>query len=147
MLPELMVPELMVLASGGSRQRMLSWAALVAQGIEHRPPEPGAQVRILPGAPGTNQGVSGPDVADMHGFPGSKDLSPAAATSTFLPPAGSRCAPRSELRGILSRLAPLGRDPKFSLLLLARSISCHLPAGLERWKSPRQIRAEPQVQR
>jgi hypothetical protein len=25
--------------------------ALVAQGIEHRPPEPGAQVRILPGAP------------------------------------------------------------------------------------------------
>src|ERR1700759_5612519 len=24
--------------------------ALVAQGIEHRPPEPGAQVRILPGA-------------------------------------------------------------------------------------------------
>ena len=26
--------------------------ALVAQGIEHRPPEPGAEVRILPGAPG-----------------------------------------------------------------------------------------------
>jgi hypothetical protein len=26
-------------------------SALVAQGIEHRPPEPGAQVRILPGAP------------------------------------------------------------------------------------------------
>src|ERR1039458_4401382 len=26
--------------------------ALVAQGIEHRPPEPGAQVRILPRAPG-----------------------------------------------------------------------------------------------
>src|SRR5436305_6607480 len=25
--------------------------ALVAQGIEHRPPEAGAQVRILPGAP------------------------------------------------------------------------------------------------
>ena len=29
---------------------MLSGPALVAQGIEHRPPEPGAQVRILPGA-------------------------------------------------------------------------------------------------
>ena len=28
--------------------------ALVAQGIEHRPPEPGAQVRILPGAPGSD---------------------------------------------------------------------------------------------
>jgi len=25
--------------------------APVAQGIEHRPPEPGAEVRILPGAP------------------------------------------------------------------------------------------------
>ncbi len=29
-------------------------SALVAQGIEHRPPEPGAQVRILPGAPGSS---------------------------------------------------------------------------------------------
>ena len=36
----------------GKRQRMLSWPAPVAQGIEHRPPEPGAQVRILSGAPG-----------------------------------------------------------------------------------------------
>ena len=57
MAPELMAPELMapeLLVSGGRRQRMLSWPALVAQGIEHRPPEPGAQVRILPGAP-TNQ--------------------------------------------------------------------------------------------
>ena len=26
-------------------------SALVAQGIEHWPPEPGAQVRVLPGAP------------------------------------------------------------------------------------------------
>ena len=29
----------------------LPWYAPVAQGIEHRPPEAGAQVRILPGAP------------------------------------------------------------------------------------------------
>src|SRR5947209_2162568 len=29
---------------------MISDPALVAQGIEHRPPEPGAQVRILPRA-------------------------------------------------------------------------------------------------
>src|SRR5579859_6585542 len=47
--------------------------ALVAQGIEHRPPEPGAQVRILSRAPGfgpdlVHDGASdraylGPDVA------------------------------------------------------------------------------------
>ena len=33
----------------------LPWYAPVAQGIEHRPPEAGAQVRILPGAPLTEQ--------------------------------------------------------------------------------------------
>ena len=34
------------------RERVTSFVpALVAQGIEHRPPEPGAQVRILPRAP------------------------------------------------------------------------------------------------
>src|SRR5207245_2558281 len=33
-----------------SQRPMISDPALVAQGIEHRPPEPGAQVRILPRA-------------------------------------------------------------------------------------------------
>src|SRR5439155_25577693 len=43
-----------VRSPGIRRRRSARYArtvpALVAQGIEHRPPEPGAQVRILPGA-------------------------------------------------------------------------------------------------
>src|SRR5215203_5021537 len=35
---------------GGCREPAITRPAPVAQGIEHRPPEAGAQVRILPGA-------------------------------------------------------------------------------------------------
>jgi hypothetical protein len=35
----------------GASANLLRSRAPVAQGIEHRPPEAGAQVRILPGAP------------------------------------------------------------------------------------------------
>src|SRR5690606_33842339 len=39
-------------SAGAVADATLSLPALVAQGIEHRPPEPCAQVRILPRAPG-----------------------------------------------------------------------------------------------
>ena len=45
-------------AARGRRALGLAAQAPVAQGIEHRPPEAGAQVRILPGAPPADQRLS-----------------------------------------------------------------------------------------
>src|SRR5256885_785510 len=47
------------------RAPTLARPALVAQGIEHRPPEPGAKVRILPRAPPASRWRASPPVLPL----------------------------------------------------------------------------------